>query len=278
MFQYAAGLALARSRNMNFKLDVSGFSSYSQHHGYELERVFKSQSALASEQDLKDILGWQYSPLVRRILKRVWMTPLRKSSLLMESGFPYTDLESKVSDCGYLSGYWQSEKYFMNYANEVRESFKFGSIINPENVKWTELISRVNSISIHVRRGDFISTKNVAYHGACSVEYFTSATRYIMARISSPEFFVFSDDIEWAKANISPSAPCHFVSNNSGANSFNDMRLMSLCKHNIIANSSFSWWGAWLNANNSKIVIAPAKWFAADVDTCDLLPPSWVTL
>jgi hypothetical protein len=112
----------------------------------------------------------------------------------------------------------------------------------------------------------------------CSTEYYTSAARFIVEQNADAEFFVFSDDVTWAKKNLILSRPCHFISNNVGPESFNDMRLMSLCKHNIIANSSFSWWGAWLNVNVSKIVIAPTRWFAADIDTRDLIPSSWVTL
>ena len=278
MFQYAAGWALARDKNTFLKLDVSGFANYALHQGYELNRVFESQGSVASEQDLQQLLGWQSSLLVRRVLRQPCMKSLRKSSLLIEFGFPYSDLRPQVSDHGYLSGYWQSEKYFLNCADEIRSHFRFKPLLSPENEKWVELISKKNSVSVHVRRGDFIKSKNIAYHGVCSVEYFDSAARLMMERNPDVEFFIFSDDVAWVKSNINLSAPCHFVVNNIGVESFNDMRLMSLCKHNITANSSFSWWGAWLNANPLKTIIAPAKWFAADIDVRDLIPSSWVTL
>lgn len=278
MFQYAAGWSYARSREMDFKLDVSGYSKYTLHQGYELDRVFDLHSVLATDEDLKQTLGWQRSPLVRRILKRPYLKSLRKTSLLIESEFTYSDLRPSISEFAYLSGYWQSEKHFLNYIEDIRGIFQFSPALGHENLNWVDIISMKNSVSIHVRRGDFVSANNINFHGVCSAEYFTSAARYIFDRNPDAEFFIFSDDVTWARENIILSQPCHFVSNNFGPESFNDMRLMSLCKHNIIANSSFSWWGAWLNSNTSKIVIAPARWFAADIDTRDLVPSSWVTL
>jgi hypothetical protein len=278
MFQYAAGWSLAEAKKTIFKLDISAYSYYSMHKGYELDRVFSLQSAFASAADLKQILGWQRYSLCRRVIKRPYFSSLRKTSLLLESGFAYSDLRPRVSDLAYISGYWQSEKYFLNYANEIREKFTFAPILDDANKKWAELIARKNSVSIHVRRGDFFHGKNASYHGVCTVDYFASAIRYIKERVSNVEFFIFSDDLNWAIRNINSTMPCHFIADNKGEKSFNDMRLMRLCKHNIIANSSFSWWGAWLNSNESKIVIAPTNWFVAEIDTRDLLPATWVTL
>lgn len=136
------------------------------------------------------------------------------------------------------------------------------------------------AVSLHVRRGDYVSdARTHAAHGLCSIDYYRAAVRYIIDRVEAPEFFVFSDDIAWARGNLDISHPCHYLDHNRGAESYNDMRLMSLCHHHIIANSSFSWWGAWLNPRDDKIVVAPARWFASGNRRLDdLFPPGWVTL
>jgi hypothetical protein len=121
--------------------------------------------------------------------------------------------------------------------------------------------------------------KTRAVLGPCSLDYYRSAARHVAERVATPEFFVFSDDIAWARDNLDIAFPCHFIDDNRGMESYNDMRLMSLCRHHILANSSFSWWGAWLNPRADKIVVAPGRWFVGGerrVD--DLVPQGWVTL
>jgi hypothetical protein len=147
-------------------------------------------------------------------------------------------------------------------------------------MKIAEQISRVNSVSLHVRRGDYVANLKVAaIHGLCSKEYYASAIKFISKKVERPHFFVFSDDINWVENNFKINYPCTYINQNFSNESYNDLRLMSLCQHNIIANSSFSWWGAWLNCNSEKIVIAPKKWFANSDKRCDdLIPEKWVRL
>lgn len=129
-------------------------------------------------------------------------------------------------------------------------------------------MTRGNSVSLHVRRGDYVrNSRTNATHGVCSIEYYQSAIEYILERVKHPILYVFSDDIEWVKQNLRTHLPTEYIDHNQGAASHFDMRLMSLCRHHVIANSSFSWWGAWLNPDPNKIVIAPRKWFAANIDT-----------
>ena len=135
------------------------------------------------------------------------------------------------------------------------------------------------SVSLHVRRGDFVNNpQTFSHHGVCEPGYYREAIGKIKEQHTDLEVFVFSDDMDWAKANITTDLPVTFV-NGAGRQDFEDLYLMSLCRHNIIANSSFSWWGAWLNPNPEKIVVAPARWFNdKNTDTKDLLPPEWVKL
>jgi hypothetical protein len=151
--------------------------------------------------------------------------------------------------------------------------------LSGKNADIAEQIGRVNAVSLHVRRGDYVKNpKTTATHGLCSLDYYHTAIRYIYETVEQPYFFIFSDDMAWVKEHLKIDAPCQYVDHNQGKESFNDMHLMSLCKHHIIANSSFSWWGAWLNSSPEKIVIAPNKWFANQNNIKDLLPNDWVTL
>ena len=140
-------------------------------------------------------------------------------------------------------------------------------------------MSQLNAVSLHVRRGDYLSNpKSKAAHGTCSPEYYRAAIRHMAEVTKQPCFFVFSDDMDWVRQHLQIDYECQYIEHNSGTESYNDMRLMSLCRHHIIANSSFSWWGAWLNQRTDKIVIAPQQWFMNDNVTQDLYPQGWVKL
>lgn len=279
MFQFAAGRALAAFHRTAHKVDVSAYSHAEMHQGFELDRVFHASIDKATRLDLRDLLGWQAIPAVRRLLRRPALANFRTSALIMEPHFHYLDLRAVARKHAYLSGYWQSEKHFSMVEADIRDQFRFKPVPSAENLRWLDAIESTNSVSLHVRRGDFVSSKkNMAYHGVCSTDYYAAAVQRVAVQVSKPTYFVFSDDLDWVKSNLQLVGDCRFVSHNSGSESFNDMRLMSQCKHNIIANSSFSWWGAWLNRNPYKIVIAPAKWFAHDANTKDLIPPNWAAL
>lgn len=279
MFQYAAGRALSLERGQLLKLDVSGFIGYDLHQGFELQRVFSCPAQIATETDIRDILGWQSSSLIRRILARPGLSMLRRQGLVVEPHFHYWPGINDVPADSYLSGYWQSERYFQGGAQVIRSDFTFKPPLSPRNTELAEQIGRANAISLHVRRGDYAkNSKTKATHGLCPLEYYQSAIQYVVERIDQPSFFIFSDDTAWARENLKIDFPSRYVDHNQGSESYNDMRLMSMCRHHIIANSSFSWWGAWLNPDPTKIVVAPRKWFANDNDVNDLFPRDWVTL
>jgi hypothetical protein len=279
MFQFAAGRALAAWHNTGHKLDIAAYGNTATHQGFELGKVFHANIDTATRCDLKAVLGWQASAILRRWLARRQLAPLRSPAFVVEPYFNYRDLRPVSGVNSYLSGYWQSEKYFSTLASDIRQQFRFKPMPSAENQAWLDVISRTNAVSLHVRRGDFVSSKkNLAYHGVCSPAYYSAAIRHVVERVAKPTFFVFSDDLAWAQSNIPIAADCHYVGHNTGTASFNDMRLMSRCQHHIIANSSFSWWGAWLNDNPQKTVVAPARWFAHTANTHDLLPLDWVVL
>jgi len=279
MFQYAAGRALSLKCECDLLLDISAFTNYGLHQGFELQRVFNCTTGIATETDVRKVLGWQSPSFVRRIVLRSSMEKFRSEEFVVEPHFQYwSGINDLTEDC-YLYGYWQTEKYFAAEAEQIRKDFTFKLPMESNNAELAQHISQVNSVSLHVRRGDYVSnSKNIATHGLCSLEYYLVAIQHIAKHIECPHFFIFSDDIAWVKDNLKIDFPHQYVDHNYGAESYNDMRLMSMCKHHIIANSSFSWWGAWLNPKVDKVVIAPKCWFANKTNIQDLIPQSWVRL
>jgi hypothetical protein len=276
MFQYAAGRAASLRLNETMTLDISFFESHSLHQGFELFRVFNIDTPLAGPEDISAVLGWQGCKYTRRIVARPAFKCIRKSSFVIEPSFNFwPDVRMVPSDC-YLTGYWQSEKYFLDYACIIRKDFAFKEPLDSLNEELLKKITQKNSVSLHVRRGDYVA--NAGVYACCSIDYYENAVGYIAAQVKDPVFFVFSDDPDWVKANLKLEHDHVYVSHNKGTESYNDMRLMSRCDHHIIANSSFSWWGAWLNPSTDKIVIAPDTWFVNGTDASDLCPEAWIKL
>jgi len=177
----------------------------------------------------------------------------------------------------YYYGGWHSEKYFCNSKNEILKKFKFIIPLNSENITHLNNIYTTNSVSIHVRRGDYLNYKNFNLFGdVCNKAYYEKTIEYMYSIIKQPHFFVFSNDMEWVKSNLQINNVT-YVTCNSGFNSWIDMYLMSNCKHNIVSNSTFSWWGAWLNTNNDKIVISSNLFFKTKEFT-DIYPKSWIKI
>lgn len=176
-----------------------------------------------------------------------------------------------------LNGYWQSEKYFSDIREVLLKDFTPKQL--PNNPILTQ-IKQCNAVSIHIRRGDYASNpQTTAFHGLISVAWYQKAIDIIKEKVDNPHFFFFSDDIEWVKEHFVPQDNFYFVEPAPEELSYQDMYMMSQCKHNIIANSSFSWWGAWLNQNPDKIVIAPKQWFLdKNTNTKDVIPSSWIAL
>ena len=279
MFQYAATRSLAASKDVPYCLDVTQFSRYRLHQGFEIHTIFDCNSRMAKKSEIASVLRWQSSDIVRRLLSRTALSGFRSSSWVREPHFGFwKGFFDAPSNC-YLDGYWQSEKYFQNVQDVIRNDFNFRLPMSQQNAVLANKIKNSTAISLHVRRGDYVANHNAnKTHGVCSVEYYKLAIAQMAAQIKNPSFFVFSDDMEWVRQKINIEYPCEFVENNKGAESYNDMRLMSMCQHHIVANSTFSWWGAWLNPSRNKIVIAPKKWFAKDDSAVDLIPSGWITV
>jgi hypothetical protein len=174
-------------------------------------------------------------------------------------------------------GGWPSEKYFIDIKDDILKSYTFSKRDDFENLAYIDKINKTNSIAIHIRRGDYLNDENIKIFGnVCTKEYFEQAIKLIEKKVPNAHFFVFSNDVEWVKINLKI-ANVSYVTCNKGKNSWMDMYLMTICKHNIISNSTFSWWGAWLNTNASKLVISPNRYLNNDKHT-DFYPESWIKL
>lgn len=285
MFQYACGKALSQKYQTELVLDISRLHDKKNvvkitNRSYGLN-IFQLNVKEANKRDLK-----KTKPIIYKILNvlsiKLGFSGIQFSKYFIENKNSYNSAILKVSKDCFLSGYWQSPYYFESIESLIREEFKFKNILDDnENMERFNFIINSCSVSLHIRRTDLVNNKNHNIHGTCSIEYYNNAIEYISKRLVTPHFVIFSDDIEWAKDNLKLNFPCTYISGNNGNKSYIDMQLMSNCKHNIIANSSFSWWGAWLNENHNKIVIAPKKWFSVNIlneQTIDLIPVKWIRL
>ncbi len=279
MFQFAAGRALSLKNDQKHLLDLSDFSDYRLHHGFELSRVFNVVTERAEASTLHQLLGWRENKLARKVLRRRQFAGLRGKTFVVEPYFNYwSDFFNLTGDC-YLYGYWQSEQYFKAVEFVIRQDFTFREPLKEHNAELALEMATVQAVSLHVRRGDYVNNpKNHNIMSVCDLEYYRLAINYIAFHVEQPVFYFFSDDMAWVKQNLPMEFPCVYIEHNGGAESYRDMQLMSLCRHHVIANSSFSWWGAWLNPNPEKIVIAPRKWFANGTNIKDLIPEGWITL
>ncbi|MGZ5500903.1 MAG: alpha-1,2-fucosyltransferase [Nitrososphaeraceae archaeon] len=278
MFQYASAKALSQHLNTGLKIDTRDFENYALHQGFELNKIFNCKAEIANNRDLINVLGLSKFKIVKRVLRRDSMSWLRHHNHIVEPHFNFWPKFFSLKDNIYLDGYWQSDRYFVQSEQTIRDTFTFKIPLVGKNLEVSDYISNVNAVSLHVRRGDYVTNSKNAFLGVCTLNYYQSSIAYIAEKIQNPIFFIFSDDIEWVKENLEVNYEKLFINHNQGENSHFDMQLMSKCKHHIIANSSFSWWGAWLNASPNKIVIAPKKWFASNQNDLDLIPSSWVRL
>jgi hypothetical protein len=279
MFQYACARALALDLDQPLGFSLDAFKGYGAHNGFELERVFGLDLNIIGRKEIAAVIGRARAiPIVRRALARPQLSPLAGRNFIVEPHFSYWPaLRERAKHGGYLQGYWQSERYFAGHEACIRSEFSFPTELQGENAHVAQLIKQRPSISVHVRRGDYVSNaKTLSVHGVCSVDYYTKSIDTLKQRHPDARLFAFSDDPQWVAEVLKPRySDLVIVRHNKGQASFNDMRLMSLCQHHVIANSSFSWWAAWLNPSPQKTVIAPANWFAAEVDTRDLIPSNW---
>ncbi|WP_410501913.1 alpha-1,2-fucosyltransferase [Exiguobacterium acetylicum] len=277
MFQYALYIYLKNEGFNSFIDSKTNYNLSKQHNGYELEKVFHIKPKEINEKMIKKYRLNKES-LIDKLLKKIAInTTYYKEK--REFIFDKTILKKKNE---YLKGYWQSYKYIEPVENIIKEQFQFkidDFLLNEVNKKTLSNILKTNSISVHVRRGDYYQGNNINKFGnITTLKYYEKAFKKISTLVENPHYFIFSDDIEWCKKNLKEKN-IHYVDANKKENSFIDMYLMSKCDHNIIANSSFSWWGAFLNSHEEKIIIAPSKWLHGQLyEETEIVPNEWIKI
>ena len=274
MFQYALKLKFDSLVDNN-KIDIRFYDAVNVHNGYELKKVF----GIEAEQykGSIDSLANKF-PLLYKICFKLGIHFLKSKNRVTEirTGF-FDTVFSYSRNEDYVDGYWQSEDYFVDIEEEIRKNFQFPKVTERKNVELIDSLKKQNSVSIHVRRGDYIGVSRFVALG--KTLYYQNAVNYIKECVVKPLFVVLSDDIGWCKENLELPENTIYVDWNQREKSYRDMQIMSMCKHNIIANSSFSWWGAWLNRNEDKIVVAPEKFFNGNTeDENHIIPPKWIKI
>jgi hypothetical protein len=272
LFQYSFARYLARINNCDLKLDVSSYENY-EWHNYSLS-PFNIDEIFATPEECDYYKGTGLT-----IINKIYRKLFKLNYFLVEDSFQFNPKYKLWSSPVYISGYWQSEKYFKELESELRNQFRILIPASKKNQEFIDQMQLENSVSLHIRRGNYVDVSHVnEVHGTCSMNYYKSAVAIIASKVTNPKFYVFSDDIEWAKDNLVLNFETIFVDINDSKTDYEDLRLMSTCKHNITANSTFSWWGAWLNSSKNKIVVSPKIWFK-DEDlntlTSSLIPEEW---
>ncbi len=278
LFQYALGRHLAHRNHTELKLDISGFHDYKLH-AYSLGHFNIVENFATKEEVLK-------FQKYRRKQGRWWFLYNKlianEQKYVEEKQFHFDPRILKIGGEAYLDGYWQTEKYFRDIKDIIRKEATIKTPLEGKDAEVAKEIEATTSVAMHIRRGDYVTNQQTnEYHGICGLDYYREAIEVISEKVSSPHFFIFSDDHKWVKDNIVLEHPTTYVEHNKADKNYEDLRLMSLCKHQIIANSSFSWWSAWQNQNPGKIVVAPSKWFnktKPNVDTKDVIPDSWIKI
>lgn len=264
MFQYAAGRSLSFKKNKKLNFDLTFLqdkSSKDIKRNYLLDKFNIDNNILINQEKKVN----KYIKLIAKFATKFFGEMFYFHLIFLSSR--------------YLDGYFQSEKYFKNIEDVIRKEFTLKNEMaeSAQGVE-REISNSSNSVSLHIRRGDYVAdVKTNSYHGICELDYYDRAVKYLKNKFGELNIFVFSDDIVWVRENLKLEN-MHFVSKEE-IKDYEELILMSRCKNNIVANSSFSWWGAWLNKNKDKIVIAPKKWFQKfNINEKNIVPKTWIRL
>lgn len=259
MFEYAMYLALKDAHpEEDIKVCTRSFSGYGLHNGLEIQRIFGVELPEASLWELCKMAYPFFNYKTYQIMFH-WL-PKRKSMTqgTTQDFFNFDEVTREGS--AYYDGYWQNEKFFKHIREKMLQSYSFPNFHDKKNEQLAGKLIGENTVSIHIRRGDYLKEPIWC---VCTPEYYFNGIDYLKKKEKIELLCVFSDDIPWCKENLkglTADIEVEYVDWNKGEQSFRDMQLMTYCKHNIIANSSFSWWGAWLGQRDGKIVIAPKVW------------------
>ena len=278
MFQYAFYKSCAAFDSETYA-DLTQYKTQKFHQGFELEKIFNVELRRAN---IKQIRKFGYaSSKLDQLTQRFFR---KKESYVREKCIGYdTSIYEKMDTGIYFDGFWQSYKYFISFQDALQADFQCKKELSLESKK---LIDRIDDhmVAVHIRRADFLDKRNAYLMNLCKSKYYTLAINKVKEFINDPQFVFFSDDLNWVKENFCFDNSI-FVDWNTGTDSYQDMIIMSYCKNIIMANSTFSWWGAWLNPlSKNKVVVCPRKWYNVSsvdgrfINTDDLILPGWVTI
>lgn len=277
LFQYAAGLSLAAHHGTKLKVDTSllntGDAEIGTWRGFDLQQL-QLEPEVATQQEIDAVLPKNLAQKITDKLK-----PPYKRKVYREASFRFDPHFFEAASHIYLKGYRQSEKYFESIATEIRNGFMLKDAVIDNVAEYGRQLRAANSVSIHIRRGDYTNKQVSDFHGILDETYYQNAIRHMESAMPGCRFYIFSDAPDWVNENLNFNSPVELLSGDRSRTHFEDFHLVSCCRHHVIANSTFSWWAAWLNENPGKIVIAPKNWFnKAGHDTSDLIPEGWVRL
>ena len=277
LYQYAMGRSLSLRTGRTLLLEKRNISR-DQYRNYELSvfNIHEQHVDLITQWCTRWAASYSSGKLFRTICPLAWNYKIIRDK---EAGFDPSVFNLEMGTV-VLEGYWQSFKYFDPYQDVIKSELTFKKEPSGLNVNIIDEIESVQSVAVHVRRGDYVTNpKCKDLHSVCSLEYYQKANNFLEQSVRKPHFFIFTDDPKWAKENLTFSGPSKVVDHNLGKADYEDFRLMTHCKHFIIANSSFSWWGAWLASFSDKIVVAPINWFKKDKSPPeDRFPGEWIRL
>lgn len=286
LFQYAFARGVASKLGTDFLIDKTScdnnhWDPHKIHRKYSLD-LYKTKINFAKDSDM---FGFAWLRKHYKIFDNFYRILRLKRFFLPfyypERTFAFDPNVFSIKRPTYFDGDWTTEKYFKHIEDEIREEITPIQPLPSYHQKIKERIQKTNAVSVHVRRGDYTTDPlAIKYHGICSQDYYKSAIKYIEENVSSPHFFIFSDDYKWSSNNFKYlKYPVTYIKGSEGKD-YDDLSLMKECKHHIISNSTFGWWGAWLNPRKDKKVIAPKLWFknAPKADTKDLLPKEWIKI
>lgn len=292
LFQFSMGYILSKKNNMKLKFCVEGYKNSERR--FELNnfaKIKKFNFFLIKNPSIKiKILRFilrKFVSLLGKINKKDKLFnifngqdkifyPYQRIDEISPFTFNSHILKNKIKKNSTIIGYYQSEKYFLDYRKEILKILKFPNNNSEQFKSHLEKINKSNSVAIHFRRGDYLSKELKNTHNVLSFDYYQRSIDLIKKKLKKPNFFIFTDDMSYIKnTNFIKKNKCFLINTES---SYQDLHLMSKCKHFIIANSSFSWWGAWLSLNKKKIVCAPNIWTKTNISTNDLIPKNWIKI
>ncbi len=281
MFQYAF------SRNLKHK----GYNVYIDQTNFKPRKEWAFEFVCLQDAfpniEIKKMPSWMFHLVYKDTKKwkklKKWLYRILRIRYIYEERFAYNpDMEKLATWHCIYKGFWQSENYFKDCSDDVKKQFTFLPFDEPQNIDCAARMNAENSVAIHLRKGKDYLESELMGKNLCGADYYMKAISYVKEHIDNPVFYVFTDNPQWVKDHL-PKFEYTLVDWNevSGKRNFRDMQLMTCCKHNIIGNSTYSWWGAWLNPNPDKIVVAPQKWFNAINDFFaidNVVPENWIKL